>query len=159
MRRAVPCLLLCAALAGCGFHLRGSAPLPAALAAPWIDTADRYSPLYAALVRQLRDAGAAPAATAQTATAVIRLQLDQTGRELLTVAADNTPGEYQVYYTVAYSVSAGGRELLRRQELTRTRDYGYDETAVLAKEHEERALRAALAEELANLMLRRLAAL
>jgi outer membrane lipopolysaccharide assembly protein LptE/RlpB len=40
-----------------------------------------------------------------------------------------------------------------------TRDYGYDETAVLAKEHEEQSLRAALADEIASLILRRLTAL
>jgi outer membrane lipopolysaccharide assembly protein LptE/RlpB len=40
-----------------------------------------------------------------------------------------------------------------------TRDYGYDESAVLAKEHEEGFLRDALAEEIADLILRRLAAL
>ena len=40
-----------------------------------------------------------------------------------------------------------------------TRDYGYDESAVLAKEHEEQFLRVALAEEIADLILRRLAAL
>lgn len=159
MRRVIACLLLLAAVAGCGFHLRGREPLPAVMTSPSIETADRYSPLYAALVRQLRDAGAVPAASAEAATAVIRIQEDRTGRELLTVAADNTPGEYEVYYTVVYSVSAGGQERVARQELTRTRDYGYDETAVLAKEHEEQALRAALAEEIASLMLRRLAAL
>jgi outer membrane lipopolysaccharide assembly protein LptE/RlpB len=40
-----------------------------------------------------------------------------------------------------------------------TRDYGYDESAVLAKEHEEESLRVALAGEIADLILRRLAAL
>ena len=160
MRRVLLLAMLAlATLAGCGFHLRGNAPLPAALATPWVETADHYSPLYAALIRQLRNAGARPAASAQDASAVIRLLADETGRELLTVTAENKPGEYEVFYTVAYSASAGGAELLPRQELTLTRNYGYDETAVLAKEHEEQALRTALAEELASLMLRRLAAL
>ena len=40
-----------------------------------------------------------------------------------------------------------------------TREYGYDVTAVLAKEHEEQSLRAALADEVAALMLRRFTAL
>jgi outer membrane lipopolysaccharide assembly protein LptE/RlpB len=40
-----------------------------------------------------------------------------------------------------------------------TRDYGYDESAVLAKEHEEEFLRVSLAGEIADLILRRLAAL
>ncbi len=49
--------------------------------------------------------------------------------------------------------------MLERQRVTLTRDFGYDESAVLAKEHEEQSLRVALADELAGLMLRRLAAL
>jgi LPS-assembly lipoprotein len=146
-------------VSGCGFHLRGQALLPAALATPYIETGDRYTPLYAALEARLRAAGAQPAADPASASAVIRLHRDETGRELLSVSADNTPGEFEVYYTVEYSVRAGGSDLLARQQVTLTRDFGYDETAVLAKEQEEQSLRAALADELAGLMLRRLAAL
>jgi LPS-assembly lipoprotein len=145
--------------AGCGFHLRGQAPLPAVVAQPYIETGDRYSPLHAALTSQLRAAGATLAPDAATASAVIRLHVDSTGRELLSIAANNKPGEYEVYYDVEYSVTAGGRELLARKRARLTRDYSYDEAAVLAKEHEEQSLRIALADELAALILRRLAAL
>ena len=148
-----------AAAAGCGFHLRGQVPLPAGVARPYSESGDRYSPLYAALAAQLRAAGASLAPDAASATAVVRLHLDSTGRELLSIAANNRPGEYEVYYAVEYSVTAGGRELLARQQARLTRDYSYDEAAVLAKEHEEQSLRVALADELAGLILRRLAAL
>jgi LPS-assembly lipoprotein len=148
-----------AAAAGCGFHLRGQVPLPAVVARPYIESGDRYSPLYAALTSQLRAAGASLAPDAASATAVVRLHVDSTGRELLSIAANNKPGEYEVYYAVEYSVTAGGRELLARQQARRTRDYSYDEAAVLAKEHEEQSLRIALADELAGLILQRLAAL
>ena len=148
-----------AAAAGCGFHLRGQVPLPAVVARPYIETGDRYSPLYTALKSQLRAAGASLAPDAASATAVVRLHADSTGRELLSIAANNKPGEYEVYYAVEYSVTASGRELLARQQARLTRDYSYDEAAVLAKEHEERSLRVALADELAALILRRLAAL
>jgi LPS-assembly lipoprotein len=151
--------LLCALAASCGFHLRGQTPLPAALARPYLETEDRYTPLYAALTARLRAAGAELAPMATGSSAVIRLHVDETGRELLSVSASNKPGEYEVYYTVEYSVAAADRELLVRQEATLRRDYAYDETAVLAKEHEEQSLRIALADDLAALMLRRLAAL
>jgi LPS-assembly lipoprotein len=152
---ALPLLLL----AGCGFHLRGQTPLPAVVASPFVESEDRYSPLYAALDERLRAAGATPAADAATATAVIRLHVDDTGRELLSVTAENKPGEYEVYYTAEFSVSSGATELLARNQVKLTRDYGYDESAVLAKEHEEQSLRIALAGEIADLILRRLAAL
>ncbi len=152
-------LALLATASGCGFHLRGREPLPAALATPYIDTADRYTALYAALDKRLRGAGAQPAANAAAASAVIRIHLDDTGRELLSVTADNKPGEYEVYYAAEFSVTSGAAELLARQPVKLSRDYGYDETAVLAKEHEEESLRVALAGEIADLILRRLAAL
>lgn len=158
----VPRILLAALVAlaaGCGIHLRGSTPLPPALAKPWLDAPDHYSPLYAALTGQLRAAGVAFAANPAEATAVIRLHLDETGRDLLSVSAQNRPGEYEVYYRAEFSVTAGEHELLARQNFELTRDYGYDETAVLAKEHEEQSLRAALADELAALIVNRLTAL
>lgn len=158
----IPRILLAAVFAlaaGCGFHLRGSTPLPPALAKPYLDAPDRYSPLYAALTQQLRTAGVSFAASPAEASAVIRLHLDETGRELLSVSARNRPGEYEVYYRAEFSVTAGERELLARQSFELTRDYGYDEAAVLAKEHEEQSLRAALADQIAALIVNRLTAL
>jgi LPS-assembly lipoprotein len=159
MARLAAVALGLALAAGCGFHLRGHEPLPALVAEPYVEAADRYSPLYAALDERLRAAGARPAASAAAASAVIRLHVDNTGRELLSVTADNKPGEYEVYYAAEYSVTAGATEVLPRNAVRLTRDYGYDESAVLAKEHEEQFLRVALAEEIADLILRRLAAL
>ena len=152
-------LLAALLLAGCGYHLRGQAPLPAVVATPYIEADDRSSPLYAALDDRLRAAGAQPAADAASASAVIRLHVDDTGRDLLSVTADNKPGEYEVYYAAEFSVSSGASELLSRKQVRLTRDYGYNETAVLAKEHEEASLRVALAEEIADLIMRRLGAL
>jgi LPS-assembly lipoprotein len=152
-------VIFAAIAAGCGFQLRGSDPLPPVLAKPWLDAPDRYTPLYAALTSRLRAAGVTLAATPAEATAAIRLSVDETGRELLSVSAQNRPGEYEVYYRAEFSVTAGERELLAPQHVSLRRDYGYDESAVLAKEHEEQSLRAALADEIAALILRRLTAL
>lgn len=162
-------LILCAALsllltdvalvAGCGFHLRGQTALPAVLASPYLEAPDRYTSFHAALLSHLKAAGVQLAASPAAASAVIRVHTDKTGRELLSVAAGNKPGEYEVYYEIEYSVSAGDKELLARQQVRLTRNYGYDETAVLAKEHEEQSLRVALADELASLMVRRLTAI
>jgi len=159
MRRAALAFAAFLALAACGFHLRGEAPLPAVMAKPYIDTKDRYSPLYAALTQRLQAAGATLAPNSAAASAVIDLQLDDTGRELLSVTADNKPGEYEVYYAAEFSVSTGATELLSRKQVKLTREYGYNESAVLAKEHEEDSLRVALAEEIADLIMRRLGAL
>ena len=159
MSRLASLLLVLAVAAGCGFQLRGQTPLPPVVASPFVEAEDHYSPLYAALDKRLRAAGATPAADATTATAVIRLHVDDTGRDLLSVTADNKPGEYEVYYAAEFSVTSGATELIERKQVRLTRDYGYDESAVLAKEHEEGFLRDALAAEIADPILRRLAAL
>jgi LPS-assembly lipoprotein len=146
-------------LAGCGFHLRGAAPLSARMSAPFVDAPDRYTPFHAELTRALQSAGAALAPGRESATAVVHVHRDETGRNVLTISARNTPQEYEVFYTVEYSVSADGKEILPRQVLTLTRDYAYDDTVLLAKQHEEREIRQALARDLAALVSRRLAAL
>ncbi|MGH8252148.1 MAG: LPS assembly lipoprotein LptE, partial [Steroidobacteraceae bacterium] len=64
-------LLSAALAAGCGFQLRGQTPLPAALLRPYLETEDRYTPLYSALAARLEAAGAALAPAASGASAVI----------------------------------------------------------------------------------------
>ena len=152
-------LLLAATLGGCGFQLRGAVDLSPRMAAPYLEAADRYTPFHAALSQALVAAGSPPAPARAGASAVVRVHRDEWGRSVLSVSARNTPAEYEVYYTVEYSVSADGAELLPRQSLTLTRDYTYDETQVLAKQHEERGIREALARDLAALVVRRLAVL
>jgi LPS-assembly lipoprotein len=98
------------------------------------------------------DAAGSPLAT-------LRLLKDEHGRRVLSVSARNTPREVEVYYTVGFSVEAGGQVLVPAQEITLTRSLSYDETALLAKEQEQEQVRAALARELAALVTRRLAAL
>lgn len=154
------CLALVTVLASaCGFHVRGDTSLSARMRAPYLATPDRYTPFDAELRRSLEAAGAEPAASPETATAVVRVWVDETGRNILSISARNTPQEYEVYYRVEYSVMAGGEEILSRQQVALTREYAYDETAVLAKEHEERDIVLALARDLAALVMRRLAAL
>ena len=159
MRRTLAGVALAVLLSACGFQLRGQAPLPAVAARPYVEAADRLTPLYAAIDRRLRAAGAVPAASASEASVVVRLHLDETGRDLLSVTADNKPGEYEVFYAAEFSVTNGAAELIAPAQVRLTRNYGYDESAVLAKEHEEASLRLALAAEIAELILRRLAAL
>jgi LPS-assembly lipoprotein len=144
------------ALAGCGFQLRGTAELSPRMATPYLDVPDRFTPFNAALESALQASGATLARSPETASAVVRIRRDEAGRKMLSVTAQNTPAEYEVYYIVEYSVVANGEELLPRQSLTLTREYSYDETEVLAKQHEERLIREALARDLAGLVLRRL---
>ena len=145
--------------AGCGWRLQGATKLSETMAATYIDTEDSYTDFNRALREALRASGARVASRPSDATAIIRVLDDDSGQYVLSVSARNTPEEYEVFYTVRYSVENQDGELIPPQKLELTRDYSYDEAAVLAKQREQAILREALARDLAALVLRRLSAL
>lgn len=158
-QRTCVVLAMLLATSGCGWHLKGSEPLPAVLDATFLESADVHSDFDRALRRSLTASGARIVPVRADATAVLKVRNETTGRRVLSVSARNTPQEYEVFYTVEYSVEVGGEEVIPVQTLELVNDYSYDETALLAKEREESGLRAALARDLAGLVLRRLASL
>jgi len=107
----------------------------------------------------LQSSGARVTANRNEATAVVRIIRDESGQRVLTVSGRNTPEEYEVFYLIEYSVNGRTEELISPQKLELTRDYNYDETAVLAKQREQVVLREALARDLAAQVVRRLASL
>jgi len=147
------------AMSSCGWRLQGATRLPELLASAYIDTKDPYTDFNRALRQGLTSSGAKLVTDRAQATAVVRIRRDVSGQRVLSVSARNTPEEYQVYYAIEYSVDGGGQELIPPDTLEMTRDYSYDETAVLAKQREQALLREALARDLAGLIVRRLAAL
>jgi LPS-assembly lipoprotein len=150
---------LLSALAGCGWQLQGRTRLPEAMSVTYVDAKDRYSDFTRALQVHLQASGARLVDQPASATASIRVLRDESGQRVLSVSGRNTPEEFEVYYIIEYSVNAGATELLPRQRLELTRDYSYDQAAVLAKQREEVMLREALARDLAAQVLRRVASL
>lgn len=151
--------LLALSLAGCGFQLKGAVTLPADLKSVYVATSDELSPFTVELGRALRASGATSASSAAAADAVIRVAQDRTGRRVLSVNARNTPQEYQVYYVLGYSIERGDKQALAPQEIEVSRSYSFSESDLLAKDREETILREALARDLADLVVRRLALL
>jgi LPS-assembly lipoprotein len=125
----------------------------------YLDTKDERSDFLRGLSSALETNGATLATTRDGATAVLRVERDETGQRVLSVSARNTPTEYEIYYTVTYSVTAGGEEVLPPRTLTLTRDYSFNDEALLAKQHEEEFLREALARDLVSQVMRSLASL
>jgi LPS-assembly lipoprotein len=152
-------LCLTAVLTGCGWRLQGTAKLSPVMATTYIDTRDRYTDFNRALRESLQASGARLTYSQNEATAVVKIIKDESGQRVLTVSARNTPEEYEVFYTIEYSVNGRTEELIAREKLELTREYSYDETAVLAKQKEQSILRQALARDLAGQVVRRLAAL
>jgi LPS-assembly lipoprotein len=158
-RARLPALAALLALGACGFHLQGVSRLPPAFATTYLEAEDRYTEFHRALEAQLRASGSRLVGPAEQPGATVEVLSDDSGQRVLSVSASNTPTEYEVYYTVKYRVRIGDKEVLPPKTLTQTRVYSFDVTAVLAKEQEQQFLTAALARDIAALVLRRLAAL
>ena len=155
-----PLLVVAAALgSGCGFHLQGHAPLPDSVKTPYLEAPDRQSDFVQSLRRALLSNGAHLAREKGGASAVVSIVRDSVTRRVLSVSATNKPNQYEVTYTVDFVVTAGEHELLPSQEISATRSYSFDERLLLAKGHEEDILRADMAHDLADMVMRRLASL
>ncbi|WP_157994395.1 LPS-assembly lipoprotein LptE [Peristeroidobacter agariperforans] len=152
-------ICLASLLAGCGWRLQGTTKLSPVMATTYVDTQDRYTDFNRALRESLEASGARLTNNENEATAVLKIIKDESGQRVLTVSGRNTPEEYEVFYTIEYSVNGRTEELIAPEKLELTRDYSYDETAVLAKQKEQSILREALARDLAGQVVRRLAAL
>lgn len=152
-------LLLAAVLAGCGFHLQGSTPLRS-IALVHIDSSDTESEFYFGLRKALLAAGTRidedghdPSAT------IIHVLTDSTAQRVLTVSALNVPTEYELSYSLRFSVTAKGQDLIPAESHVLVRDYNFSENQLLAKERETRILSDALAHDLVSVVMRRLSSL
>jgi LPS-assembly lipoprotein len=158
---------LLALLAACGFHLQGRAPLPESMKAAYVQATDEQTDFVQSLRKALLTSGARPAYAKSGASSVVYILKDEVVRRTLSVSALNKPNEYEITYVVRFSVSAGDKagekagekELLAPQEISATRSYSFDETRLLAKEHEEAILREAMAHDLADRVVRQLSSL
>jgi LPS-assembly lipoprotein len=156
-------------LAGCGFHLQGRVALPERIASVNVTGGDPQGDLVTSLRRNLRIAGAelvdAKALEEGQPGVTLRIERDEFIERVASVSARNVPREYEMTYLVRFSVieSAAAGETARvrieSEELSVSRDFSFDERVVLAKSRERDVLRARLAEELAGIVLQRLASL
>lgn len=152
-------MLVIALLAGCGFQMQGALDRPAGMERTYIDTVERNSEFHREFRRQLLAAGAELVDTPEDATAIFLVTVDNTGQRVLSVSARNVPTEYEVFYTVEYSLVSGEKTLLALQDLTFTQDYTWDETLVLGKAREEDLMRGAIVRDLVRTILKQISSL
>jgi LPS-assembly lipoprotein len=146
-------LLSCIFLSACGFHLQGAASTPTEMQRTYISTPDEFSQFYRELRRNLITAGVELTDSPQDATATLTILYDFTDQRVLSVSARNVPTEFEVFYTVQYTITSGEKSLLDLQELTLTRDYTYDSTLVLGKAKEEQLMRDAIVGDLVRIIM------
>jgi LPS-assembly lipoprotein len=158
-RRWMPVLSAALALTACGFRLAGSDPLPGVLARPYLSLRNPYTDFSREFEHQLKSSGATLQAESATATATIDVTNDVVVRRTLSVSAQNIPTEYELTYTVTFNVHGTDKELLTPQTISLSKDYSFQENALLAKEHEADILRQQMARDLVSIAMHRLTSL
>lgn len=133
--------------------MRGATSVPPEMARTYIATEDQRSLFYRRLRDSLQSAGVTVVESPLDATATFSILSDLPGQRVLSVSARNVPREFEVFYTVFYSVQAKNVTLLEPRSQTLTRDYTWDVTEVLGKEKEEELLREAIVDDLVRIVL------
>lgn len=145
------------ALAGCGFALR-KAPVFAFKSI----ALNGGSPLVVTLRRQLQSAGTVtvvPAAEAQTAEVIFDILAENRGQRVLSTNSAGQVRELELGLTVRFRLrTPEGKELISAGEIQQRRDITYNETNALAKEGEQQLLYRDMQGDIAQQILRQLAA-
>jgi len=159
IHRLVGIALLTVVLAGCGFHLRSEARLPAALQTLRIEGVDPVSPLGRDLRNALARAGATVVATDAGATSTLRVGTNRITTEVLSVGGNARANEYTMRYSVEFDVvAAAGENLVPRQLIELTREFTFDATQALGVAAEQDLLTQELQREMVQRILRRIEA-
>ena len=96
---------------------------------------------------------------AASGAAVLRIERDELLERVASVSARNIPREYELTQVVRFSLDAGGTRRISSAEVSASRSLTFDERRALAKEREREQLRESLAEEVAGVVLQRVAGL
>jgi LPS-assembly lipoprotein len=152
-------MLVLALLTSCGFQLQGALTTPAEMERTYLDAVDKHSLFYRELRSQLLAAGVKLVDAPEDTAAILSIRIDNTDQRVLSVSGRNVPTEYEVYYSIEYSIASGEKILLSPQDVTLTRDYTYDTTKVLGKAREEEMLREAVVKDLVRIVLKQISSL
>lgn len=143
-------------LGGCGFHLRGAEPLPAALAGVRLQPAGQNDE---ALVRALRQRLMMASQSVETAPNAPVLVVSGTSIEQRVASIDQqgVAREFLLILHTRYRLRApSGEDLLPEQSIKIQRDYTYTSTNVLATDIQAQSLRDELLRDGAEQILRAL---
>jgi LPS-assembly lipoprotein len=147
-------------LAGCGFHLRKEAELPASMQRVHIEIADPGSTLARDLAKALPRSGAQVLDSAGPDVAVMKISANTLSTDVLSVGGTARANEYALRYHVEFEVQdAAGTAILPKQTIELTREFTFDATQALGVAAETDLLGKELERDMVQTILRRLEAL
>jgi LPS-assembly lipoprotein len=149
--------LLALQLAACGFHLRGSTPLPAEMSVTYIHGTGEFDSLYDDFRTALESRGVRVTQDRGEATAVLDILENNTDKDVLTVDLSGKVLEFRISQNIHFEVAAAdGQLLVDQQSITRSRDFKFDRNDVLGKERESELIRKDLQRDVVNLAMLRI---
>lgn len=156
----VPLVIVLVLSGGCGFKLRGSVELPAALQTTYIAGEQIPGDLLDELRQALKAAGARLVSAPQTGASILKILGVRDDRRVLSVnSVTGKVQEYELNYTIRFALSDhAGNERVAPQSVNLVRDFRFSETQVLGKGEEEALLKREMRREAVILLLRRLQA-
>ncbi|MEO8460088.1 MAG: LPS assembly lipoprotein LptE [Dokdonella sp.] len=153
-------VLIVTLIAGCGFHLRGEADLPAAMRHVFIDSGDPLDSLTRDLTKAFERAGATVEDHAGEGISNMKITANRLRTDVLSVGGNARANEYQMTYHVEFVVQdAAGKELLPRQVIELSREFTFDSGQSLGIAAEQDVLTDELHRDMVQTIVRRLGAL
>ncbi len=153
-------LALSLGLAGCGFQLRGQAPVPNALEPLAVQCSDQVPLELCDSVKDQLALGGIRLVEPEQARHLLRLEGFSEQRRASAITLQAAAAEYEIRQSVTLSVISADRiPLVADARVNSSDTYSYDETNVLAKRREEQEIRTDLYQRLAQQVIFRLAPL
>jgi LPS-assembly lipoprotein len=150
--------VLVLSLSGCGFTLRGSADLPAALQTMQVESPNPDSGIVREVRRMLRNNNVTLTEAATDGTYRLGIGAEELSERVLSVNANARAGEYEITLTVAAQLRRGA-QTIGPETFTVSRSYLADPSTAVATNEEAELIRTELRRELAQQILRRLQSL
>lgn len=147
---------LAAAVAGCGFHLRGEIPGSAEAKTIYVTGLSKTNPLYGNFSQILNYSGGIMAPRPADARAVVNIATARHLRRPITLSAQGRANTFDLIFRVVYQIQTPkGEVLVPEQEMEIRRDYFNDQSSPLGQGEEEALMRQEMEKEAAQTLLRR----
>jgi LPS-assembly lipoprotein len=146
-------------LAGCGFHLRGSAALPAVMQQQVYLQVSGGGEFPRSLAAALRASKVDVLDASTEGVATLSVPVASFGSRMLTSGAVQRVGEYVVTFDVKFTLTdAQGKAVVPVQAISLSHEFALDQTQFTAISSEKEAIERSLVREMTDAVMRRLEA-
>lgn len=153
------CIVAGTALAGCGFHLRGSAALPTVMQHQVYLQVSGGGEFARSLGAALRASKVNVLDTSTKGVATLAVPTAAFSSRMLTSGAVQRVGEYVVGFNVQFTlIDADGKTVVPAQSLSLSHEFAIDQTQFSAITSETEAIQRSLVREMTDAVMRRLEA-